>query len=157
MQPSGAADRVRRPANIAGDERRAAGVTGPRAAASANRSAAPPHQSGASLWADYHSVRSRLGAEINLSSGPVLVGFSSVFICDSEHEKKWVQQRVTNDPTRSFCLFNKGEQVKSPESPVLLDGDNSTTGDQFQAHTTQKHEIFVFFLHFSHLSGRKES
>lgn len=46
MQPSGARDRVRGAANIAGDERRASGVTGPSAEPTHN---APPPQPIAAL------------------------------------------------------------------------------------------------------------
>lgn len=41
MQPSGARDRVRGAANIAGDERRASGVTGPSADSTQNMSEEP--------------------------------------------------------------------------------------------------------------------
>ena len=42
MQPSGARDRVRGAANIAGDERRASGVTGPNAESTQNMSPPQP-------------------------------------------------------------------------------------------------------------------
>lgn len=48
MQPSGARDRVRGAANIAGDERRASGVTGPSAESTQNMS--PPQPIAALLF-----------------------------------------------------------------------------------------------------------